>query len=107
MSIDELRPLPALRLLTIRQEMRGKTDDEQERAARCNAQVLSECCYFGNERVFPTGESVLAALTFREMETLLRALAASGGAFSPREAIRADNPGFDSRRFAALRNGEA
>lgn len=95
-EIDELRPLPALRLLEIWQKSRD--EDPLERAILCNAQVLAESCFCRGETVFETGEAVLAALTAREMETLLRQLQ---GWESPN--IAGVNPQFCSERFASLK----
>ncbi len=105
-GLDELRPLTAGRLLSIRREVRQVTEDEPEQALLCNARVLAECCYQAGQRVFSDGGEVLDALTCREMEALLSALAAGesraglpgtgGGASSV-------NPGFDNARFRRLR----
>lgn len=93
-GVTALRLPTAGRLLEIRREMRGRTDDELERAALCNAQVLAEACLDGEgNRVYDSAEAALAALTFPEMESLLSTL---GG------TPKAENPNFDSARFAAL-----
>jgi hypothetical protein len=97
----ELRPLRAGRLLEIRRAVRAQTEDGAERAALCNAQVLAEACFSGEEAAFPNGEAVLAELTFGEMESLLRRL--GGGEETPRPG--AVNPRFDPARFHALREG--
>lgn len=95
-GIDELRPLSALRLLQI---WRASRDAEPlERALLCNAQVLAESCFYQGETVFENGEDVLAALTTREMETLLGRL---GGWENPGAA--AVNPQFCQERFQRLR----
>jgi len=100
MTAPELRPLTAGRLLTIRRETRAPAADEAERAALCNAQVLSECCFGPEGRCFPDGQAVLDALTFPEMEALLERLAGR-----EETAPAACNPRFDEARFAALREG--
>lgn len=97
-DVDELRLPTAGRLLTIRREARDADCDPMECAAVCNARVLAESCYLDGECVFASGQAVLEALTFREMETLLRKL--SGTAASPDA-----NPRFDESRFHALREG--
>lgn len=104
-SLDELRPLTAGRLLSIRREVRRETEDELEQALLCNARVLAECCYQAGQRVFPDGGGVLDALTCREMEALLSALAAGGSpAGLPDGGGAASvNPGFDDARFRRLR----
>lgn len=99
-DIDALRPPTALRLLTIWQESRERAQDPLERSLLCNAQVLAESCFCQGAPVFPDGEAVLAALTAREMETLLRLLAEGGGILAGTV-----NPGFDQARFDALREG--
>lgn len=102
-DIRELRPLTALRLLTIRRETRDSARDPLEQAALCNARVLAEACFSDGHPVFSDGGAVLEALTFPEMETLLDALARQGRA-APRAA--GQNPGFDSGRFESLQRGE-
>jgi len=97
-GVDELRPLRAGRLLTLRIQARQQTEDELERAALCNAQVLAECCYTGGKRTFSDGAAVLDGLTFPEMEELLTALGRTA-------APGVVNPGFDNARYAALRRG--
>lgn len=95
-KIDELRPLSALRLLEI---WRANQEAEPlERALLCNAQVLAESCLCGGEPVFQNREAVLAALTTREMETLLQQLGGQGTSGSA-----GVNPGFCPERFAALK----
>ncbi len=104
-SLDELRPLTAGRLLSIRREVRRETEDGLEQALLCNARVLAECCYQAGQRLFSDGGEVLDALTCREMEALLSALAAGGGrAGLPGTAAGASsvNPGFDDARFRRL-----
>jgi hypothetical protein len=97
-DIDELRQLTAGRLLTIWQESGER--ESLERALVCNAQVLSESCYFQGEPVFESGAAVLAELTAREMEGLLRQLAAGAA-----PAMVQENPAFDRDRFDQLREG--
>lgn len=93
-GIKTLRLPTAGRLLEIRREMRGRTDDALERAALCNAQVLAEACLDGEGgRVYDSAEAALADLTFPEMERLLLAMGS---------APSAENPNFDAARFAAL-----
>ena len=75
-GIDELRPLTAGRLLTLWREHRDA--EPLERALLCNAAVLAESCFCQGEPAFESGEDVLAELTGRQMEELLRTLA--GGA---------------------------
>ena len=95
-DIDELRALTAGRLRTI---WREKQDAEPlERALLCNAQVLAESCFFRGEPVFENREAVLAELTGRQMEQLLRTLA---GGRQPRPA--GENPTFDQGRFLRLK----
>ena len=95
-DIDELRPLTAGRLLTL---WRAYQDTEPlERALLCNAQVLAESCFSQGEPAFESGEDVLAELTGRQMESLLRTLAGGG---QPRPAGK--NPSFDQERFLRLK----
>ncbi len=101
-EIESLRPLKALRLLTIWQELGKTAETELERCLLCNAQVLSESCYLGKELVFPDRNAVLSALTTREMEALLCRLADAAPGASPPEQ---ENPQFDRTRFDALRGG--
>ena len=98
-EIDGLRPISALRLLTLWRESGRETEDPLERGILCNARVLAECCLSGGEAAFADGEAVLAALTGRQMETLLRRLAGEG------TAARTVNPAFDQGRFTALEEG--
>lgn len=97
-EIHELRPLPALALLTIWRESGAAAETELERSLLCNASVLAESCFSEGERVFPDGASVLAELTPREMEELLVRLAGE-------RTEETDNPAFDRSRFEALREG--
>ena len=99
-DIDELRPLTALRLLTIWRECGQEAEDPLERSLLSNARVLAECCYFQDMPVFSDGQAVLEALTAREMERILEQL--SGGRQQMRSTI---NPAFDEARFEALREG--
>jgi len=103
-DIDELRPVSAGRLLTIRRAVWDAETDELVRSARCNARVLAECCFWGGIPVFADEDAVLNALTFREMEMLLRQLAGAGTAAGS-TAPSAVNPNFDAARFARLREG--
>ncbi len=105
-GVDELRPLTAGRLLSIRRAVRRETEDELEQALLCNARVLAECCFRGEEPVFRDGDEVLEKLTCREMETLLSALAAgrgSAGAAASAPDPASVNPNFDGQRFRRLR----
>ena len=92
-SIDELRPLTALRLLTIWRESGEETEDPLVRSLLSNAGVLAECCYDQGERVFADTKDVLVELTPREMERLLTMLGEGGQTL---------NPSFDEARFCAL-----
>lgn len=103
-GIDELRPLTAGRLLTIRREVCTKDCDRLETAALCNARVLAESCYTDGNRTFADGQAVLEAMTFQEMETLLQRLAWRGGTAAPPPAA---NPQFDEARFQAMRRERA
>lgn len=100
-EIDRLRPMPAARLLAIWRDTREQTEEPLERCLLCNAQVLAECCWRGEERAFASAEQVLAALTGRQMEALLRRLMGE----EPARAPDAENPAFDPERFRALREG--
>lgn len=98
--IDEMRPLTAGRLLTIRREVCAGTQDELEMAALCNARVLAESCYADGKPVFTNEQAVLEAMTFQEMEVLLEQLAGRGGRAAPPPAA---NPQFHEARFWELR----
>lgn len=100
-EIDRLRPMPAARLLEIWRDTRERTEEPLERCLLCNAQVLSECCWRGEERAFASAEQVLTSLTGRQMEALLRRLMGE----EPARAPDAENPAFDPERFRALREG--
>lgn len=95
----ELRELSAGRLLRLRREILGETEDPLERDLLCNAAVLAECCYEKGERVYSDRQAVLQALSCREMEMLLRELLEG-------TARGAGNPRFDWQRYAALRGGK-
>lgn len=98
-DVDELRPLTAGRLLELWQACRG-VEDPLERVLLCNGRILSECCFSQGERVYGNEAEVLADLTGRQMERLLRRLGSDGGDRRPRaETV---NPEFDVARFAAL-----
>ena len=71
-TVDELRPVSALRLLTIWRE--SGEEDPLVRSLLANAGVLAESCYFQNEPVFAGAQEVLSDLTAREMEHLLERL---------------------------------
>lgn len=97
-EIDELRPLTAGRLLALWREVRERAEDPLERTVLCNARIAAESCFYRGEPVFASEQEVLAALTGRQLEGLLRRL--SGEAPAP---VGAGNPAFDESRFAALR----
>ena len=99
MIVEELRPLSALRLLTIRREVQTEGTEDWALAVICNARVLAECCYTGGERVFSDGDAVLEALTVREMERLLEQLAEADA------PVDGGNPNFDAARFRKLKEG--
>jgi hypothetical protein len=95
-AVAELRPPAAGRLLAIRRETRALCGDGLEQGALCNAAVLAEACRTEEgQPAFDSPEAVLSSLTFPEMEALLTRL----GARAPAPV----NPGFDERKFAALR----
>ena len=93
-----LRPLTALRLLTIWRESREAAEEPLERALLSNAAVLAECCFWQGEAVFADANAVLQQLTPREMEELLGRLAEQG---TPVD----ENPAFDRKRFEQLLEG--
>ena len=99
-KIDELRPLTAGQLLELWRETREAAEDPLERTVLCNARIAAACCFAGGEPVFEDEGSVLAALTGRQLERLLRQLSE---AESDREGT--GTPSFDQRRFEALREG--
>ena len=96
-DIDSLRPVTAGRLLEIWRTTRERTEEPLERCLLCNAQVLSECCFRGEEAAFHSAEEVLEQLTGRQMETLLRRLLEE-----PDPMPETVNPAFDLERFRAL-----
>ena len=96
-DFDELRQLTAGRLLAIWRESAKETEEPIERALLCNARVLAESCFYEGQAVFQNGEEVLGVLTSREMETLLRQLAAET---VPKVIVQ--NPAFDQGRFLEL-----
>lgn len=99
-DIDSLRPVTAGRLLEIWRDTREKTEEPLERCLLCNAQVLAECCFQGQETVFRSGAEVLEQLTGRQIESLLRRLLEE-----PDPAPETMNPAFDPTRFRALEEG--
>lgn len=99
-EIDELRPMTAGRLLAIWRESRETAEEPLERTLLCNAAVLAESCFFRGERAFQDGAAVLEELTGRQIEDLLRTLAAGG---QPAAGVK--NPVFDQARFEMLREG--
>ena len=98
-KMDELRPLTAGRLLALWRECR-ETEDPLERVLRCNGRILADCCLQEGTPVYRDELDVLADLTGREMERLLRRLAEGGGEIPSSQAEA--NPAFDPARFAAL-----
>lgn len=96
-EIDTLRPVAAGRLLAIRRKITELESDEAVRGLLCNAEVLSQCCYFGEKPAFGDGAAVLAALTMREMEELLRRLSNAPTGYAQ------TNPEFEEAQFDALR----
>ena len=99
-EVDILRTPTALRLLQLWRESGKAAEEPVERALLCNAAILAESCLCRGEPVFRDGAEVLEALTPREMETLLRQLAA--GEAPP---AAGENPAFDWARFRALGEG--
>ena len=99
-EVEELRPPTALGLLKLWRESGKAAEEPVERALLCNAAILAESCFCRGEPVFQSGAEVLEALTPREMEALLRRLAAEE---SPPSA--GANPAFDWERFRALEEG--
>lgn len=100
-NVDELRPLTAGRLLELWRACRG-VEDPLERVLLCNGRILSECCFSQGERVYGDETEVLADLTGRQMERLLRRLGSGGGSEDRRPPAETVNPEFDAARFAAL-----
>ena len=98
-DLDELRPLTAGRLLALWRQCR-EYGDPLERVLVCNGRILAACCFFRGEPVFEDERAVLAALTGRQLERLLRQLSEA----EPRRE-GTGNPSFDQRRFEALREG--
>lgn len=102
---DELRPLNLGRLLALWQQCREAAEDPLEQVLLCNGRILSECCFFQGKRVYADETEVLADLTGRQMESLLRRLGSDGGSEDrrPPAGREAVNPAFDAARFQALR----
>ena len=96
-EIEQLRPLTAMRMLTIWRESRDQAEEPLERSLLCNARILAECCFHQDGPVFSNSQEVLEALTARQMETLLRRLS---GESAP--ASGEVNPNFDMTRFTEL-----
>ena len=96
-SIDQMRPLTAWRLLELWRKSREETEDPLERTLLCNARILAESCFSKGEAFFLDEQAVLAALTGRQMEQLLRRLAAETDS-----ADTTENPAFDWARFRSL-----
>lgn len=101
-DVDELRPLTAGRLLELWRACR-ETEDPLERVLLCNGRILAECCFREGKRVYEDEREVLADLTGRQIEGLLRRLAEGGGSEEERRPRAEVNPTFDEARFAALR----
>lgn len=101
-DIDRLRPVTAGRLLEIWRNTRERTEEPLERCLLCNAQVLAECCFRGEEAAFRSAGEVLEQLTSRQMESLLRRLLGEEPEAAVPEAV---NPGFDLERFRTLEEG--
>lgn len=97
--MDELRPPTAGRLLELWRESREETSDPLEQTLLCNARILAECCRLEGRQVYENDTEVLADLTGRQMERLLRQLAEDG---ETRES-GGENPAFDPAAFEALR----
>ena len=98
-DFSQLRPLTAGRLLEIWRSCRD-IQDPLERVLRCNGRILADCCLQEGTPVYRDELDVLADLTGREMERLLRRLAEGGGEVPSSQAEA--NPAFDPARFAAL-----
>lgn len=103
-DIDRLRPMPAARLLAIWRDTREQTEEPLERCLLCNAQVLAECCFQGEEAAFSGAEEVLEQLTGRQIEALLRRLLGEDPAAEGAASVT-ENPAFDPERFRALKEG--
>lgn len=102
-DIDELRPLPAGRLLELWRESR-ESGDPLERVLLCNGRILARCCFFRGAPVYRDEAEALEDLTGRQMERLLLRLAGDGGEETGPAAPgnSAENPAFDPARFSAL-----
>lgn len=66
-DIEELRPLRALTLLTIRQSLADT--EEVQRGLLGNAEVLAQACFSQGQRVFPDARAVLEELTVGQMDS--------------------------------------
>jgi hypothetical protein len=99
---DSLHPLSAGRLLRIWRDVAEREQNEMVRGLLCNAQVLAESCFSGEERMFDDPETVLEAMTVGEMELLLRQLTGEKPSL-PAGA----NPNFDPDRFRAMQREQA
>ena len=97
-TIDELRAMTAEELLQLWRRCRKQTEDPLERTLLCNAEILAASCFYRGEAVYTDALAVLADLTPRRMERLLRDLAEGRGT-----GPAAMNPAFDESRFEALR----
>ena len=98
-TVDELRPMPAGRLLELWRKCREELEDPLERTVFCNARILAECCFWRGEPVYQNECEVLADLTGKQIADLLLRLADSNEAAKPQETM---NPAFDQGRFDAL-----
>ena len=78
-DIEELRPLRALTLLTIRQSLADT--DEAQRGLLGNAEVLAQACFSQGQRVFPDARAVLEELDVYKRQDELPA----GGPFDHRD----------------------
>lgn len=99
-DMDELRELSSGEALDLWRNCRE--DDPLERAVLCNARILARCCLWRGQRVYQEEREVLDDLTGRQMEALLRKLAAGGGMLETAGSV---NPAFDPERFRALGEG--
>jgi len=102
-NIDELKTLPAARILELWRDSREI--DPLERALLCNAAILAACCLKEGEPVYMSAGDVLGDLTGGEMERLLARLAEGGGEVGQRMESAGGNPAFDASRFEELEKG--
>ena len=97
-EVEELRPLTAGRLLTLWRKSGETAEEPVERARPDNPRVLAESCIGHRAPGSADRETVLEALTTREMESLLRQLAEGRD-----PGTETGNPAFDPARFQRLR----